>query len=137
MTTISTAVAGVHHVKVPVSDLARSRAWYSTVLSLDVEIEFRDDDGVVRGVVFERRNGLTICLRENPALARAMSGYDPYAVLVPTRQDLDHVVGTLDRLGVSHSEIVTATLGWMVRVPDPDGIELRFYTEESHTPPSR
>jgi catechol 2,3-dioxygenase-like lactoylglutathione lyase family enzyme len=136
MTTIQPAVAGVHHVKVPVTDLARSRDWYAEVLSLEVQLEFRDDDGVVRGVAFERRNGLTVCLRESPALAEAMAGYDPYAVLVPTRKDLDVVVELLDRLGIQHSDILTATLGWLLRVPDPDGIELRFYTEETHSPAS-
>lgn len=132
------AVAGVHHVKVPVTDLARSRDWYSAVLSLVVELEFRDShDGVVRGVAFERHNGLTVCLRENPGLAEAMAGYDPYAVLVPLRKDLDDVVDHLDRLGIAHSDVVAATLGWLLRVPDPDGIELRFYTEESHAAGTR
>jgi catechol 2,3-dioxygenase-like lactoylglutathione lyase family enzyme len=41
---------GIHHVKLPVSDLARSREWYERVLAFTVEREFPDDDGVVRGV---------------------------------------------------------------------------------------
>lgn len=127
-------VAGVHHVKVPVSDLARSREWYADVLSLAVELEFRDDDGVVRGVAFERRGGLTLCLRENPALASAIAGFDPYAVLVPSRRRLDEAAARLDRLGIEHHPVITATLGWLLRVPDPDGIELRFYTQETHSP---
>jgi catechol 2,3-dioxygenase-like lactoylglutathione lyase family enzyme len=126
------AVAGVHHLKVPVSDLDRSRSWYADVLAVAVEREFRDDDGVVRGVAFERRNGLTVCLRQDAARARALAGFDPYAVLVPFRRDLDDVLDRLDDLGVAHSPVVTASLGWLVRVPDPDGIELRFYTEERH-----
>ena len=43
-------VAGVHHVKIPVSDLERSRAWYTTVLGLRVSKDFVDDDGVTRGL---------------------------------------------------------------------------------------
>ena len=31
---------GIHHVKLPVSDLARSREWYERVLGLTVEREF-------------------------------------------------------------------------------------------------
>jgi catechol 2,3-dioxygenase-like lactoylglutathione lyase family enzyme len=127
-------VAGVHHLKVPVTDLARSRAWYADVLSLVVELEFRDDDGTVRGVAFERRGGLTLCLREDAPRARALAGFDPYAVLVPTRADLDGVLDRLQELGTPHSPIITASLGWLVRVADPDGIELRFYTEERHAP---
>jgi catechol 2,3-dioxygenase-like lactoylglutathione lyase family enzyme len=128
------ALAGVHHLKVPVTDLARSRSWYADVLSLVVELEFRDDDGTVRGVAFERRNGLTLCLREDVPRARALAGFDPYAVLVPTRADLDGVLGRLEDLGLPHSPVITASLGWLVRVTDPDGIELRFYTEERHAP---
>lgn len=41
---------GIHHVKLPVSDLARSREWYERVLGYTIELEFPDDDGVVRGV---------------------------------------------------------------------------------------
>ena len=125
-------VAGVHHLKVPVTDLVRSRDWYADILSVAVDLEFRDDDGTVRGVAFERRGGLTLCLREDPARARALAGFDPYAVLVPTRRDLDRVLDRLDDLGVAHGPVVTASLGWLVRAVDPDGIELRFYTEERH-----
>lgn len=130
----SIALAGVHHLKVPVTDLARSRAWYADVLSLVVELEFRDDDGTVRGIAFERRNGLTLCLRQDARRARALAGFDPYAVLVPTRADLDGVLDRLGDLGLQHSPVITATLGWLVPVADPDGIELRFYTEERHAP---
>jgi catechol 2,3-dioxygenase-like lactoylglutathione lyase family enzyme len=31
---------GIHHVKLPVSDLARSREWYERVLGFTVEREF-------------------------------------------------------------------------------------------------
>jgi catechol 2,3-dioxygenase-like lactoylglutathione lyase family enzyme len=126
-------VAGVHHVKVPVSDLVRSQRWYGEVLGLTLQLEFRDEDGEVRGIAFERRNGLTLCLRQLPPLAQALSGFDPLAVLVPTRRELDALTERLDRMGVAHGPVIRATLGWLLSVPDPDGIELRFYTEETHT----
>ena len=44
------ALSDVHHLKIPVSDLTRSRQWYEQVLGLRVTTEFRDDDGVVRGL---------------------------------------------------------------------------------------
>jgi hypothetical protein len=34
------ALAGVHHLKLPVTDLARSLVWYRGRLGYDVEIEF-------------------------------------------------------------------------------------------------
>ena len=33
-------LAGVHHLKLPVTDLARSREWYRTRLGCQVQIEF-------------------------------------------------------------------------------------------------
>lgn len=47
-------IAAVHHVKLPVSDLARSRRWYETVLGLRVVKEFVDPD-VRRGHGLEIR----------------------------------------------------------------------------------
>ena len=37
------ALAGIHHVKFPVSDVAASRAWYEEVFGLTVQLEFRDE----------------------------------------------------------------------------------------------
>jgi hypothetical protein len=41
---------GPRHLKVPVSDLTRSRAWYQTVLSLSPHLELPDDSGTVHGI---------------------------------------------------------------------------------------
>jgi hypothetical protein len=43
-------ILGVHHIKIPVTDLVRSRAWYERVFDLEPFIEWPDDEGVVRGV---------------------------------------------------------------------------------------
>ncbi len=53
-------------------------------------------------------------------------------MLIPTRADLDEVIGHLDSLGAAHSPVITATLGWLLSAPDPDGILLSFYTAEQH-----
>jgi catechol 2,3-dioxygenase-like lactoylglutathione lyase family enzyme len=46
-------LAGVHHVKIPVADLARSLGWYRQVFGLRPTMEFRDADGVLGGLVGE------------------------------------------------------------------------------------
>jgi catechol 2,3-dioxygenase-like lactoylglutathione lyase family enzyme len=127
-------VHGLHHVKVPVSDLTRSRAWYETVLSLSPHLEFPDDSGAVRGVAYQPLGNLTLCLREDPPRAQALAGFNPLAVLVATRADLDDIAAHLDQHGVSHGPVLTATLGWLLSAVDPDRIELRFYTAEHHPP---
>lgn len=123
---------GVHHVKVPVTDLGRSRAWYESVFGIEMMIEFPDDDGTVRGVAYAPINQLTLSLREDPERAAALAGFDSWAVLVDSRADLDAWAAHLDRLGIEHGPVLTATLGWLLACTDPDGIGVRFYTAEHH-----
>ena len=68
-----TEISGVHHVKLPVSDVSRSRAWYERVLGFEVVIEFVED-GEVRGVAL-RRDGcqVQLALRHDPDRAKALS----------------------------------------------------------------
>jgi catechol 2,3-dioxygenase-like lactoylglutathione lyase family enzyme len=40
-------ILGVHHIKIPVSHIVRSRAWYERVFDLEPFLEFADDpDGL-------------------------------------------------------------------------------------------
>lgn len=41
-------------------------------------------------------------------------------------------VGHLDDLSVKHSPKIDATIGWMVVVHDPDGLEIHLYSRRSH-----
>ena len=79
-----TELAGFHHVKLPVSDIERSREWYERVLGLTVDIEFVED-GTVQGLALVGAGTVSIALRVDPARAAAMSGFDAMALAVPTR----------------------------------------------------
>ena len=124
-------LSGYHHVKLPVSDIARSREWYGTVLGLEVEIEFVEE-GVVMGLALTdpgRTVGLAV--RLDPDRAKAMSGFDAIALAVPTRADVERWRARLDELGVDHGGVVTGHRGGSVLVGlhDPDGIEIRLYAD--------
>jgi catechol 2,3-dioxygenase-like lactoylglutathione lyase family enzyme len=69
---------GIHHIKLPVSDLARSREWYERVLAYTVDREFPDDDGIVRGIG-GRLPGtdVPVALRQNAQAAAGSAGFDP------------------------------------------------------------
>jgi len=122
-------ILGLHHVKIPVSDLVRSRAWYEEVFALEVLTEFRDDhDGVVRGVSYRAKGDLTLCLRENVAAAEGAVGFDFFAMMLDGRPDIESWATRLDGFGIEHSEIIEAAIGFIMSFRDPDGIELRFYT---------
>ena len=129
MTDTTGEILGLHHVKIPVSDMARSREFYERVLELEPLSEFADDhDGVVRGVVYRAKGDLMISLREQPVAAAGLVGYDPFGMMLRGRADIEHWADRLDALGVEHAPIVEASIGFMLRFEDPDGIEVRFYT---------
>ena len=126
-----TAIDGFHHVKLPVSDIARSRGWYERVLGFEVVIEFAED-GEVRGLAL-RRDGCPsqLALRQDPDRAKALSGFDALALRVPTREDVHAWKAALDAAGEPHGGLVTGHGGGTVLVGlhDPDGIEIRLYAD--------
>jgi catechol 2,3-dioxygenase-like lactoylglutathione lyase family enzyme len=123
-------VSGIHHIKLPVSDVARSRDWYQRVLGFQTEIEFVEE-GDVKGVAI-RRDGCQpqIALRHDPDRARALSGFDAVALLVPTRDEIQRWSAALEDLGEAH-EVVQGHRGGAVitGLRDPDGIEIRLYAD--------
>lgn len=127
------ALHGYHHVKLPVRDVARSRAWYRDVLGLVVALEFVED-GVVAGVALrDAADSLGLALRRDPERAAALAGFDPVAIGVPTHADLLAWQERLDALGCPHGGVVQGHEGWaLVGLHDPDGLEIRLYTLERH-----
>ena len=124
-------LSGFHHVKLPVADLGRSRDWYTSVLGLRVEIEFVED-GVLHGLALADANGrLGLALRLDPVRAAALAGFDPVALQVPERGDVEAWRARLDDLGQPHGGVVTGHRGGSVLVGlhDPDGIEIRLYAD--------
>ena len=122
-------ILGLHHIKIPVSDLPKSRSWYERVFDLEPLTEFRDDeDGVVRGVSYHSKGDLMLCLRENAPAAHGFAGFDPFAIMLRGRSDIEHWAERLDELGVSHSPIIDAPIGYIMTFDAPDGLQLRFYT---------
>lgn len=124
-------LSGFHHVKVPVTEVTRSRDWYLRVLGLQVVMEFVEDD-VLRGVALADPAGsATIALRHDPARAAALSGFDAMALGVPTRAGIEEWRARLDDLDEPHGGVVTGHRGGSVLVGlhDPDGIEIRLYAD--------
>ena len=124
-------IEGIHHIKLPVSDLPRSRAWYEQVLGFHVTIEFTENDEVA-GVALGREGCQPqIALRVDPTRARALAGFDVLALLVDSREDVHAWAAALDEAGQDHGGVVTGHHGGAVLVGlhDPDGIEIRLYAD--------
>ena len=113
----SVTFTGIHHVKLPVSDLARSREWYQRVLGYTVDRDFPDADGVVRGVGGSLPgDGVPVALRQNARAAAGNAGFDPVSFAVADRAAVEAWTAHFDALGVNHSEIRRASSIWMVDV---------------------
>lgn len=120
---------GFHHVKLPVSDVERSRDWYSRVFDFQVALEFVED-GVLMGVALRDPTGtVPLALRCDPERAGAVSGFDPIAIGVPNADELIRWRDRLDQLGESHGGVVAGHAGSvLVGLHDPDGTEVRLYS---------
>jgi len=118
---------GLHHVRLPVSDVMRSRDWYLGVLGFEPRLFLEEEDHVV-GVVVALRSGLTVGLHYAPAFAAALNGFCSIALSVGAHDDLTHWCTYLDALGVDHSAPAEAHLGWQVEIRDPDGHIIQLHT---------
>ena len=125
---------GVHHLKLPVSNLNRSRAWYESRLGYQAGMQFVEN-GTVMGVVMVHPNGgPDLGLRLDPERAARAAGFDYFAIGVPTKAALEALAARLTALGEAHAGVHFATIGWILPgAHDPDGHEVRFYTTQAHT----
>jgi len=127
---------GIHHVKLPVRDLARSRAWYESRLGYRAVIEFVEQ-GKLMGIGMRHPcGGPEFALRLDPARAKAAAGFDYFAIGVPSKEAIEDLAARLTTLGEPHAGVHFATIGWILpELHDPDGHEVRFYTTVHHSEP--
>jgi catechol 2,3-dioxygenase-like lactoylglutathione lyase family enzyme len=123
-------LSGVFAVKLPVSDLARARAWYEPLFDLRPQHEFADDDGVVRGIAYEvpGLGDTGLALRERPDVA-GMSGFDPVIFAIEGPAAVTAWTHRFTDAGVAHA-VRQGTIGSVVVFHDPDGLEIHLYSRE-------
>jgi catechol 2,3-dioxygenase-like lactoylglutathione lyase family enzyme len=117
------AIVGVHHVRVPVSDVMASRDWYAETLGLSPILVTEED--TVTGVVMGHPSGVVVGLHLAPEQAKALEGF---AIIGLAVIELDAWLAYLDGLRVAHSGIVDGHLGECLHVSDPDGLVIELHT---------
>jgi len=128
------ALAGIHHLKLPVTDLDRSREWYLSRLGYRVQIEFVEQGRLMGYALSHPNGGPALALRLDPERARAAAGFDYFSIGVPDKNAIDRLAARLTGFGEQHAGVHWATIGWILpELHDPDGHEVRFYTHEQHT----
>jgi catechol 2,3-dioxygenase-like lactoylglutathione lyase family enzyme len=123
-------ITAVRHLKIWVSDLAASRAWYERVFGLVHETDFPEPDGTVLGSqFFFPGSRLRLAIRQDPERAAALRDADPFALPL-TRQELDQWMEHLDALNIWHPPVVETPRGWASGFRDPDGMQIRLYADK-------
>jgi len=129
-------LAGIHHLKLPVTDLARSRAWYQSRLGYQVAAEFVEQGKLMGCAMAHPNGGPPLALRLDPDRARAAAGFDYFSIGVPDKDAIGRLADRLTAHGEEHAGVHWASIGWILPLlHDPDGHEIRFYTHEHHTEP--
>ena len=135
-----TATGGIHHLRLTVTDVQRSREFYTSLLGFQVAVEspLPGDPGadevfkILFGGVVMIRGNLLMGLRP---MAPAADRFDPDRVGldhlsfdVASREDLEQAARLFDERGVTHGAI-TRLAGFGIDVlpfEDPDGIQLEL-----------
>jgi glyoxylase I family protein len=130
----------IHHLRLTVTDVARSREFYTSLLGFQVAAESPPPDDPSAGEVFKILFGGVVMIRGNlimglRPMAPAGDRFDPDRVGldhlsfgVGSREDLEEALRLFDERGVPHGVITTLPSFGIDVLPfeDPDGVQLEL-----------
>ena len=130
----------IHHLRLTVTDLERSREFYTGLLGFDVAVESPPADDpsaeamskiLFGGIVMVRGNllmGLRPVAPAGDSFDEDRVGLDHLSFSVPGRDDLDEAVRLFDSRGVPHGEITgLPSFGiYILSFRDPDNLQLEL-----------
>jgi glyoxylase I family protein len=134
------APVGYSHVRVTVTDIARSRAFYDSVFGFDVAYEAPPADAdqatkdalgfLFGGLIYSFGAGNLLGLRPvapgGDAFDPDRVGLDHVSLLLSSREDLVQAAATLDGIGVAHEGVKDLGAISILEFRDPDGIALEL-----------
>lgn len=126
---------GLGHVAVTVTDLDRSREWYSKLFGSQPVLD--EDAGTFYHAVWALGGGALFGIHthphdnDQPEFSEFRTGLDHIAFAVSSRSDLETWEKRLDELGVTHGGIVDAPYGSGLSFRDPDNLPLEFFAPPS------
>ena len=141
MISMTISASSVSHVRLTVTDIERSRAFYDDVFAFPVAFELPSDaDEATReqlsflfgGVIYQLGSSL-LGLRPVGAdeFAEDRTGLDHVSFGVASRTDLEAAASTLDGLGVAHGAIKDIGAGYILEFRDPDNIALELFAPKA------
>ena len=125
------------HVRLTVTDIDRSRAFYDDVFGLPVAFELpadADEETKQRlwflfgGVIYQLGDSL-LGLRpvSDDTFTEDRTGLDHVSFAVGSRADLDSATALLDSLSIDHDGVKDIGAGYIVEFRDPDNIALELF----------
>jgi glyoxylase I family protein len=138
MTSMAITTTSIAHVRLTVTDIARSRQFYESVFGWPVLLEVpADADDATRqrlgflfgGVIYLVGTSL-IGLRPvaNDTFHENRCGLDHLAFQVSSRAELDDAAKHLDGLGIAHEPVKDIGPSYILEFRDPDNIALELTT---------
>lgn len=131
---------GYAHVRITVTDIARSRKFYDDVFGFPVAFEVPEgaDDAtrdalgfLFGGLIYRLPDGQLLGLRPvarpGDAFSEDRVGLDHLALAVSGPDELVAAAAVLDGLGVAHEEIKDLGRAQILEFRDPDGVALELY----------
>ena len=130
----------IHHLRLTVTDVQRSREFYTGLLGFQVIVESPPPNKILNVSAAAGSSGGVVMMRGNlimglrpmaPAADRFdpdRAGLDHLSFGVPGRGDLEQAIRLFDERGVTHGEITRlASFGIdVLSFEDPDGIQLEL-----------
>jgi catechol 2,3-dioxygenase-like lactoylglutathione lyase family enzyme len=130
----------IHHLRLTVTDLERSRQFYTSLLGFEVAVESPPPGDPAAEEAFKILFGGVVMIRGNLLMGlRPMApsgdrfdpdrvGLDHLSFNVTSRADLEQAVRLFDAHGVTHGEITTLPSFGIDVLPfeDPDGVQLEL-----------
>jgi glyoxylase I family protein len=135
------STTGIAHVRLTVSDINRSRAFYDAVFALPVAFELpADADAATREQLSFLFGGVIYQLGESLLGLRPVAtdrfdedrvGLDHLSLAVESKADIDGAAAVLDELGVEHTDAKDIGVGYIMEFRDPDNIALELFAPKS------
>jgi catechol 2,3-dioxygenase-like lactoylglutathione lyase family enzyme len=130
-------LSGIHHVRLPVSDMDAAFAFFRDLLGYQDNFPFSGPDGLVGKAIRHPAGGPNIVLWHDPDLAAAASAFPWFSIGMPDKDSIRELAAELDRRGIRHGGVQPAFVGVKLpHVQGPDGHLIGFYVAGSGEPAS-
>jgi glyoxylase I family protein len=136
MALMTIACSSVSHVRLTVTDIARSRQFYDSVFGWHVAVELpadadeatREQLGFLFGGVIYNIGDQLIGLRPvaEDRFSEDRTGLDHLAFTVGSKSEIDAAAAHLDDLGIAHEPVKDIGPMYILEFRDPDNIALEL-----------